>query len=284
VTGLVAAELLKLRRRWATYIVPGTGIVLMTLIFALVFASPRGSGADSFLRFPTAYTFINQFVFGLGSLLAIAYAAAVGGADWSWGVIRVVIARGEGRARYVLAKAIGLGIALTLGTLVVVVCGVGLVVLAGTVTGRPSGNPIAGESLMTLLRSIAYGSTVLLERCAIGFAVAFLLRSQLAGVVAGIVLYIGESILSTILLVMTVGAAGGGSGIGRQVETQWYQFLPFSIGNSLLGEAAPSASTDLSSVFLTPVPLPQALGVTLLYLVLAVGIAMLVTVRAEISS
>src|SRR4051794_16465643 len=182
---LVRAEILKLRKRWATYIVPVIGVVLMALIYLLVGTAARGPGVDLVTKFPGAYGFINQFVFGLGSLLALAYAAAVGGGDWSWGIMRGVIARGEGRGRYVIAKAAGLAVVLFLGSMVVLACGVVLTMVAASIAGSSAGNPIGGSSTETLLRSIAYGTLVLWERCAIGFAVAFLLRSQLAGVVIG---------------------------------------------------------------------------------------------------
>ena len=42
---------------------------------------------------------------------------------------------------------------------------------------------------------------MVLERAALGFAVAVVLRSQLAGAVVGVVLYVGEGILTTILTV-----------------------------------------------------------------------------------
>jgi ABC-type transport system involved in multi-copper enzyme maturation permease subunit len=285
VIGLVGAELLKLRKRWATYMVPIVGIVLMTLIYLIIGTTTRGAGSvtDVVTRFPLAFSFLNQFVFGLGSLLAIAYAAAIGGSDWSWGIIRVVIARGEGRGRYVIAKAVGLAIVLFLGAMAVLLCGIVLTMLAASIAGRSAGNPVGGASLGPLLRSIGYGTAVLLERCFIGFAVAFLLRSQLAGVVVGIVLYIGESILTTILVVIQIAGARGGGGL-RVIETQWYQYLPFSIGNSLLGYAAPSTGSDLSSFVTTPVPELQALAGVLLYLVVAIGVAVAVTKRAEIGS
>lgn len=279
--GLVRAEILKLRKRWATYIVPLVGIVLMALIYLLVGTAARGPGVDLVTRFPAAYGFINQFVFGLGSLLALAYSAAIGGADWSWGIMRVVIARGEGRGRYVIGKAIGLAIVLFVGSMVVLAFGIGFTVLSGVVSGSTAGNPFGSSSLETLLRSIAYGTLVLWERCAIGFAVAFLLRSQLAGVVVGIVLYIGEGLLSTILTVLSITGARNG-GLDTITTTQWYQYLPFNIGSQLLGQAASVPGQDISSIALKPVPLEQALAGVVIYLVLAIAIAVVVTKRAEI--
>ncbi len=277
---LLSAELLKLRRRWATYIVLGVLISLMALVYLLVGAvggAGRGNGA-SVLRFPAAYTFIDQFVFGLGGLLAIAYAAAVGGADWTWGIVRVVVARGESRSGYILVKALALAIVLLIGVLIAYLVGIALTFGAAALIGVKTGNPFAGSAFDALVRQIAYGYVVILERAAIGFGVAVLLKSQLAGIVSGIVLYIGEAILTGLLVVLTLRASDGlGTG-----ETQWFQFLPFSIGNSVLsGTGNPN---DIASAVLQPVPLGLALAVTVGYLVAGLAVAAISVERAEISS
>lgn len=228
-----------------------------------------------------AYSVINQFVFGLGSLLAVSYAAAVGGADWNWGVLRVIVARGEGRSRYILAKFIGIALACTIGVVIAYVAGILLTMLSASLAGGSAGDPFASNGGGTLARSVGYGTFVLLERAAIGFAVAMIMRSQVAGVVVGIVLYLGESILSTILVVINL-RGDGLSGLQTQ-DTQWFQFLPFSIGDSVLSAAAPSIGNDVSSMLLQPVALGTALAVTAVYLVVALGVAMLATERAEIA-
>ncbi|MEA2623262.1 MAG: type transport system permease protein [Chloroflexota bacterium] len=283
--GMVRAELLKIRRRWASYIVLGVLIGLMALIFLLAAAlGGRGRGGDDLVaRFPLAYGVINQFVFGLGSLLAVAYAAAVAGADWSWGIMRVVVARGEGRGRYIVAKAVGFGIALFVGVLIAYLAGILLTYISAAIADTSAGDPVAGSGLSTLFRSIGYGFLVLAQRAAIGFAVAIVLRSQLAGVVIGIVLYIGEQILSGILIFASVRQLQSTGGGLDTLGTQWYQFLPFSIGDSVISAGASIPSANANSL-LQPVPLPSALAATAIYLVIAIGIAALVTRRAEIRS
>jgi ABC-type transport system involved in multi-copper enzyme maturation permease subunit len=284
---LVRAELLKLRRRWASYVVLGVLVVLMALVYLLIGAlSDRtsqqgGAGIDLILRFPNAYAVINQFVFGLGSLLAVAYAAAIGGADWTWGVLRVVVARGEGRSRYVLAKALGIAIVLVIGVLIAYAAGMLFTVIAASMASVSAGAALGATSTETLWMSLVLGTFVLLQRAAIGYAVAVLTRSQVAGVVVGIILFLGESILATILTVMSIGRSFGGDGFGQR-ETQWYQYLPFSIGDSVLSAAASSLPSDLSEALLRPVPLEQAVIVTGAYLIVALVVASLATERAEI--
>lgn len=279
---LVRAELLKLRKRWATYIVLGIVLGLMALIYLLIGVLARGtsSGAAGLVTgFPAAYGIINQFVFGLGSLLAVAFAAAIAGADWSFGVMRVFIARGESRTRYVLAKAVGLAIVLALGVVIAYAAGMALSAMASSMLGTSVGTPFGPQGLHDLAASLLLGTFVLLQRAAIGFAVAMVLRSQLAGVVVGIVLYIAEPILSAVLFALSAG--GNIRQALASAEVQWYQFLPFSIGDSALAAASPTR--DPGGFQFTPVPLEQALLAVTLYLVASIVISMVALRRAEVA-
>ena len=287
---LIGAEFLKLRRRWATYVVPLTGIILMGLIFLLVGASARRigggdiggsdtSGVEGVLAFPFAFRVIDALVFVLGSYLAIAYAAAVAGADWSWGIMRVVISRGEGRIRYVLAKAIGLAIVLVIGLMVTYAFGILFTYMAGALGGFSVGNPITGGNGGELFQSFWRGSVVLLERCSLGFAVAMILRSQLAGVVIGIAVAVAEPILTTIL--GALDRISDQSGPFRETGTHWYQYLPFNIGNSVFYGGG--SVTDVGTFTQQSLPFWQALAGVLIYTALFIGVACLRTRRAEIS-
>jgi ABC-type transport system involved in multi-copper enzyme maturation permease subunit len=285
--GLIGAEILKLRRRWATYVVPLTGIILMGLIFLLVGWTARQSGrnltdqVEATVGFPFGFRIIDTLVFVVGSYLAIAYAAAVAGADWSWGIMRVVIARGEGRIRYVLAKAIGLAIVLLAGVLVAYGFGIFFAYLAGMLGHFSVGNPITGGNGGELFQSVWRGYVVLLERCSLGFAIAMILRSQLAGVVVGIALAIVEPILTVILTALTRFSGNSFGGGFQSRGNEWFQYLPFNVGNSLLYGGGSVA--DPGTFTQQPLPFSQALTFTLLYIVIFIGIACLRTRRAEIS-
>lgn len=285
---LLSAELLVLRRRAATYVVLAVLLVVMALIYVIVGLSSSGDvdeGAAAFLRFPDAHAGIAQLVFGLGSLLAVAYAAAVAGSDWNWGIPRLILSRGESRVSYVLAKAVALAIILALGVVIAYLAGIVLVYLAAAVAGVEAGSPVGGDSLTTLGESLVLGYPVLIERAAIAFAVAILLRSQLAGIVVGIVLYIGEGILTAIML----GLALAGSGL-FEIEPfgpEWYQFLPFSIGDGVLariGGGGGGVEGGFEGLFLRPVPLEVALIGVGLYLALALLVSVVAVWRAEVTT
>lgn len=278
-----------MRKRAATYVVLAVLLVVMALIYLLVgltYEEELGSRGVDLLRFPQAYGGIAQLVFGLGSLLAVAYAAAVAGADWNWGIPRLILSRGESRIGYVLAKAAGVAAMLILGVLIAYAVGIGLVYLAAALSGQRAGDPISGRGVPELLESLALGYPVLLERAAIAFAVATLLRSQLAGIVLGIVLYIGEGILTTILLGLALAARSDGSPFrGGPLGPEWYQYLPFSIGGSVLTRISDGgAEGGFQALFLRPVPVNVALAAVALYLVVALAISVISVWRAEIAA
>jgi ABC-2 type transport system permease protein len=305
---LVRAELLKARRRQATYVLLGLALVITVLIYAVIGRQIGGIACDidlgdfsgsgtCLVEFPQAYGLMNQFAFStLGGLLAIIYAAAFVGADWNWGVVRNVVARGESRARYLVAKALGLAILLFIGAMIIFVVAFVMTYVVGALSHVPVASPLRGGGIGDLVINLGLGYLVVLERAALGFAVAVVLRSQLAGAVVGIVLYVGEEIVTTFLTFATAiqhasnGGFGGGEGTGGGLGLptfgpEWFQYLPMSIGNQVLSGApgASSGLTNIQGLFLRPVPLEQALPVLLVYLVAAIGLAIVALNRQEIA-
>jgi ABC-type transport system involved in multi-copper enzyme maturation permease subunit len=277
-------------------------LVLMGITYLLIgwgmqtarqFTGDVGSGLGlDILEFPAQYSTIGQFSFGLGGLLAVVYAAAFAGADWNWGVLRNVVARGESRANYLLAKGAALAILLAIATLIIFAVGIALVYLTGFIFGISVSNPLRGRGLQDLAENLLLGYPVLLQRAALGFAVAVILRSQLAGAVIGIALYVGEAFVTTILTGITIASHLGGmfnNGSITQFGPEWYQYLPISIGGNVLS-ALPGASAATSAaggggfqqLVLRQVPLELALPAVLVYLMAAVLVAIVAFNRQEI--
>lgn len=284
---LIRAELLKMRRRSATFVVFAVALALMILLFLV---AGFGFKLAGIIEFPATYAVIGQFAFGLGGLLAVVFAAAFVGADWNWGVLRNVIARGESRTGYLLAKAAALAIALAVAMVLIFLVGIAMAYITGLLYGIPVASPLRGSGLLDLLENMAYGYPVLIQRAALGLAVAVVLRSQLAGAVVGIVLFLGESIVKVTLIGLTLstrlGGAFGGDGNALQpTGPEWFQYLPISVGDYVVG-AAPGGSASLSGgleqFLLRPVPLPFALTSLLIYLGAALLIAIFALRRQEI--
>jgi ABC-type transport system involved in multi-copper enzyme maturation permease subunit len=304
---LIRAELLKARRRQATWVLLAVALALTAVIYLLIGRSLGGVACQlqigevqlgtCLVEFPNAYSLMAQFAFALGGLLGIVYAAAFTGADWNWGVVRNVVARGESRARYLLAKAAALAIVLGLGSLVIFVFAFLMTYVNAFVYGIPVASPLRGQGVLDFLANLALGYPVVLERAALGFAVAVVLRSQLAGAVVGVVLYVGEGILTTILTVVTILARfspGGGGGIPDPDDSflqvagpEWFQYLPISVGSQVLnwapGTSLSPGTGDVAGLFLRPVPLEFALPTLAVYLVVAMALAIVALNRQEIT-
>lgn len=290
---LVRAELLKARRRAATMVIFVVAVVITALIYLLAGSALGGISCqftgDCLIEFPAAYAIADQLVFGLGGLLVVVYAAAFVGADWNWGVVRNVIARGESRVNYLLGKAAALAILIAIAELVLFLFCIVMTYVAGALYGIPVASPLRGNGLEDFVASLVLGYPVLLERAAIGFAVAVILRSQLAGAVIGVVLFVGEAIITTVLTAFTLAGTlsqGGFGGGLPSIGPEWFQFLPISMGGQVLnaapGNASGIGSGSLEGLFLNSVPLEQALAGTLIYLVVATLIALAALNRQEI--
>lgn len=285
---LIAAELLKMRRRMMTYVLLITLITVMAFVFLVVgglissLLSDLGGalgGEVPQLPFNTVYAICGDFVFGLGSLLVIIYTGGIVGGDYSWGVLRNAFSRGESRIAYALAKAAALAIVVAIGAAIAFVLGELMILLVAATAHFDLGSPVSGTALTDLGKAVGLGLLVLFERGAIGFAVTVLLRSQVAGIVVGVVLYIAEPFISGIAT--TLSALGRLGFPTAAPEVHWSQFLPFSIGSSVLAEA--HASLGSLSAGLSPiVPLAQSLPVLLIYGVAALALGCYVMRRQEI--
>ncbi|MEA2609532.1 MAG: type transport system permease protein [Chloroflexota bacterium] len=235
---LLIATLRKLVRRPATFITFGLLVGLMALIFIAVGATakqqPAASAQQSLLlvTFPGAYTLIISFILGLGGLFGVIYGAAIAGSEWTWGTLKAAIARGESRSRYQLLSFAGVGLILGVGLLAAFAIGVVVVVIGATLAGVSTAGINDARTLGQLPELLARAWLAIVEQGALGFAIATLARSQLAGVGVGIGVYFGEQ-FATIFLpdvvkylpfhaasaVVAVSGSGGfgGGGNGAQL-------------------------------------------------------------------
>ncbi len=154
---LLRMSLLKLVRRPATWVVLLILVGLILMVF-LGLAASVGQIEDAgdelqirvLLAFPTAYTTVVGFILGFGGLLAVVYAAAVIGADWAWGTIRAIVARGEGRVRYALITFLAIAIMLGLGVVITFVIGAVAAVVAAELAGLGSEGATDPETLAAI--------------------------------------------------------------------------------------------------------------------------------------
>jgi ABC-2 type transport system permease protein len=230
---LFVASLRKLVRRPATYVTFGLLVGLLALILVAVGAtagrqsgSGNGRQALALVTFPGAYTLILSFILGLGGLFAVIYGAAVAGSEWTWGTLKSAVARGESRSRYQLLSFAAIAIMVGLGLVVAFAVGVVVAIIGANLAGVSTAGVGDSATLGKMPELLARGWLAIVEEGALGFAIATLARSQLAGIGAGIGVYFGEQFASIFLpdivkylpfnaasaVVATTGGGGFGGG------------------------------------------------------------------------
>jgi len=203
---LFVAGLRKLIRRPASWVSVGLLAGLLSLILIAVGATakeaaarPNGSAALLLVTFPGAYFLILSFILGLGGLISVIYAAAVAGSEWNWGTLKSAVARGESRSRYSLLTFASVAVLMGVGLLIAFLIGTLMAVLGATLAGVSTAGLSDSGALGRLPDQLGRSWIAIVEEGALGFTVATLARSQLAGIGAGIALYFGEQFASIFL-------------------------------------------------------------------------------------
>jgi len=265
---IIRSGLRKLVRRPATFVTFGLLVGLLALIFFAVGATVRQTPdaeartqALLLLTFPGAYALVLSFILGLGGLFAMIYGAAIAGSEWSWGTIKTAVARGESRWRYQIGSFIAIAIMVGIGLVVAFVIGVVVAVIAAGIAGLATDGISDSKTLQTLPELLARGWFALAEACAIGFAIATVARSQLAGIGVGIAVYFGEQFAAIFL-------------------PDVVQYLPFNAANAVVETAATQGGQGAQLVRLEP---NIALLVVAAWLFGSLLVAALFTERAEIT-
>lgn len=264
---LFRAGLRKLLRRPATYVTIGLLIGLLALILIAVGATAHqrtGRAAQESLllvTFPGAYTLILSFILGLGGLFGVIYGAAIAGSEWTWGTLKSAVARGESRGRYQLLSFLAIAVLCGIGLLLAFGAGVVLAVIGANIAGVSTAGLDDGVTLGTLPELLGRAWLAIVEEAALGFAIATLARSQLAGIGAGIAVYFGEQFAS--IFVPDV-----------------VKYLPFNAATAVVATSGAGGPGGGAVARLEP---NAALFVVVAWLVGALVVATLFTERAEIS-
>lgn len=267
---LFRSHLRRLVRRPATIVTYLLQIGLILLLILAV-AAATGQSVDPqsalasrmFLTFPGAWTLTLSMVMGLGGLLALTYGAAVAGSEWSWGTLKAAVARGEGRAWYVLMGIAGVVAMALVGILLAYIAGIGGVFAGAAMAHVSSETVMDADTARDLGIMSARTALAVAMDASIGFAIATVARSQLAGIGAGIALYIGEGVI----------------GIFVPDVIKW---APFAASGAMLAGGTGEITASAGAIKATSLDSGVATLVVLAWLVLAAGFAALWTERAEI--
>lgn len=267
---LFLSGLRKLVRRPATWVTVGLLIGLLALIIIAVGATANGRAlrangteAKLLVTFPGAYDRILQFITGLGGLFAVIYGAAIAGSEWSWGTLKSAVARGESRVRYMMISYVTVAVMIAFGILLTFAAGVVAAIIGAHLANVSTSGLSDSATLGDLPMRLARGWFAVVEEGALGFTIATLARSQLAGIGVGIAFYFGEG-FATIFLPDIV------------------KYLPFSVANA----AQITGTSNTPRMFgggADVLPADQALLLVGVWLVGALIVAALFSDRAEIT-
>ncbi len=275
---LFFSGLRKLVRRPASWVTLALLLGLLTLIIIAVAATANSGGlrggnvstnpngnAKLLITFPGAYDRILQFITGLGGLFAVIYGAAIAGSEWSWGTLKAAVARGESRVRYMMISYATVAAMIAVGILITFAVGVVAAIVGANIAGVSTSGLTDSATVGGLPERLLRGWFAVVEEGALGFAIATLARSQLAGIGAGIAFYFAEG-FATLFLPDIV------------------KYMPFSVATASL--ATTSTATTGGGAFATGtdvLPPDQALLLVAVWLVGALVLAAVFSDRTEIT-
>jgi hypothetical protein len=267
---LFRVNLRKLVRRpatWVTFLLL-VGLLLLIML-AIVAASHQSADPDTalasrlFVTFPGAWTLMLSVVLGIGGLLALTYGAAIAGSEWTWGTLKAAVARGESRSRYTLVGFAAVAVATWLMLLAAYLVGIAASMVGAVLTGVSLSGVGDGATLGQMPDLFARAALGTAMEAGLGFAIATIARSQLAGIGVGIGVYFAEGI----------------AGIFVPDVIRWF---PFAAASALIS-GAPTGGAAGSGGVVHRLDPNTAVIATLAWLVVALLAAAAWTERAEIS-
>ncbi len=269
---LFFSGLRKLTRRLATWVTFGLLSGLLVLILVVVGATANQAGAQSgreaaalaLVTFPGAYDAILSFILGLGGLFAVIYGAAIAGSEWSWGTLKNAVARGESRSRYTLSSFAAIAVVMAIGLVLAFVIGVVAGLIAANLAGVSTSGLNDPATIQRLPEQFVRGWLAIIELGALGYAIATLARSQLAGIGAGIAFYFG-GVFAAIFLPDIV------------------KYLPFGVANAAVATGSSSSGGFGGGDTTAALDPNTALILVIVWMVASLAVAAVFTERAEVS-
>jgi ABC-type transport system involved in multi-copper enzyme maturation permease subunit len=273
---LAVAGIRKFRTRSATIVSLVIAVALVALELVLVGVAYRSAttaqgGTDRatlawFLVFPGAYDAILALVFEFVAIIGLIYVATASGSEWTWGTLKVAVARGHSRWGYALSTFASLAAILLVGLLITFAVGVVGAIVGASVAGVSPGNPADPGALVGVFLKLVRCWIALLGLTSVGYAVAMIARNQMAGIGA-VIAYFVASIAGPALL--------------PDIVQQIFRYLPFSAGADAIGlQGPPTTAASAPSTALDP---NLALLVTVGWLAACLVAASISVERAEIS-
>jgi ABC-type transport system involved in multi-copper enzyme maturation permease subunit len=215
------------------------------------------------LTFPGAFDGVLEFTYLFLAIIGLIYVATAAGSEWSWGTLKVAVTRGQSRWKYTVSTFASLAIILLIGMLITFAAGLVAVIIGAAIAGLPLGNPFDPAVLARILLELTRCWIALTGLTSLGYAVAMVAKSQMAGIGTVIGFFIVSSI-GPALLPDFVG--------------QIFKYMPFSVSGDAIGIQGPPGSGATSAVEPT-----LALAIIIAWLVGCLLVAAISVERTEIT-
>lgn len=269
-SALLAGEWVKLRVRWMPRIVVGILLLIMILIFWGIGTSPERSN----LFFPTGLLTGLVLSASVSSFLWPVLAGSWAGSEYSWGTVRLILARRPSRIQFTLAGFIMVLIAVAIALIAtLIVAGI-----AGAVVAALTGHPIietphASNFIVLLVKTGLATWYIAAFFVALAYAAGTIFRSNAAGIGIGI----GVTIAQTIVTGIFTGLGGTWRSIAEHFPSVYTQALASRVaGPGLHGAFARVSNT-------TPGVGEAILGLAI-YIVVLLALTLIVVTRRDVTA
>lgn len=215
---LLRSELYRLVRRWMPWIMLGVIVVAAFAIYFLIWASTQAqiqAIRSGQIRLQPGQTIeqlqetllivtpqrVQDFgigiVSGFGSVMLIVFAAGHVGSEFGWGTFRTLLAHGASRSGFLVSKAVSLLLYAIVFMIVGTAAAIGGSYAVSSVAGFSVGS---GVDLAEVTRVAAKSAYTFLPYMALALTVAVWSKSAGAGIAAGLVVYLAEGLVTTLLV------------------------------------------------------------------------------------
>ncbi len=214
---MLAAELLKVRKRWMPYLLLLPVVAALAFqTFVAYFVGWREQGDIEALHIgvlPWSLASLLDLTQFLGAILLGILAASVAGTEDGWGTVRQALVRGQPRSQYLTTKLLSIAVLATIGFLIVLGLGILFSIIVTALDGRPitldlpggDGLSLAEVALMAL--RAAYGTV---PYVLLAFCLSVVGRSTTLGV-AGVLVYV----MMEAIVLAVLGGIGGSAADAR---------------------------------------------------------------------
>ena len=250
------------------------GIIALEFVGIGISYSAETSGGTSggpdaatfawYLTYPGTYDAALSLVYAFLGIIGLIWIATAAGTEWSWGTLKVAVARGNSRSGYVLSTFASLSIILLVGVLIAFVVALLAAFAGAQIAGLSPGSPLDGGALPGVLVKFFRLWIALTALMSLAYAITMVAKSQMAGIGA-VIGYFAISIIGPALM--------------PEIVKQVFRYLPFSISSDAIGLANPPG-TGMNSVAIEP---NLALVITIGWLVGLLAVACVSVERAEIT-